>query len=231
MKNNVPRHVAVIPDGNRRWAKSRGLPPYEGHRKGFKAALEIGKEARRLGIKTLTFWAFSTENWKRSKIEVDFLMNFFFEMANEFYKEAVKHKVRIVHLGRKDRINKKLRARIEEIEYKTRHNSSYYLALALDYGGRDEILRAVDRMGKKTKQAFVLSEDEFSSYLDTRDLPDPNPDLIIRTSGEMRTSGCLIWQAAYAEFISVKKHFPDFTPRDFAKCIEEFKRRSRRFGV
>ena len=230
MRRSIPHHVAIIPDGNRRWATSKGLPPYEGHRKGFKVAIEIGKEARKQGVKVLTFWAFSTENWKRTQIEIDFLMKLFLQMAEEFYKEAVKHKIRIVHLGRKDRIDLKLRKRIEDIEGKTRKNTSHYLVLALDYGGRDDILRAISKIVNKTKRTENLTEDKFSKYLDTSVLPYPYPDLVIRTSGEMRTSGYLIWQAAYAELMFVKKHFPDFTPQDFAKCIKEFGIRSRRFG-
>lgn len=223
MIKNIPNHVAIIPDGNRRWAKERGLPTFEGHRKGFQALINIGKKARELGIKILTVWAFSTENWKRSSEEVSYLMNLYEMMLEKYLKEALKEKIRIIHLGRKDRINKTLKNKIINIEEKTKNFTRYYLCIGLDYGGRDEIVRAI-------KKSSNLSEDNFNQFLDTKDLPYPNPDLIIRTGGEQRLSGFLLWQSQYSELIFVDKYLPDYSIDDFENNIIEFSKRQRRFG-
>lgn len=224
----LPKHVAIIPDGNRRWAKEHGLPAFEGHRRGYDAALAISRKARQMGIKILTFWAFSTENWNRSKEEVGYLMNLFEKLIDDNLKEALKDKVRLIHIGRKDRVSDNLRKKIINAEEKTKHFTKYYMVIGMDYGGHDEVLRAF----RKIQQDKVtdLTDEKMYQYLDTKDLPHPNVDLIIRTSGEMRTSGYLIWQAAYAEYIFIKKHFPDFTPELFEECIKEFGERQRRFG-
>lgn len=223
MIKNIPNHVAIIPDGNRRWAKERGLPTFEGHRKGFQALINIGKKARELGIKILTVWAFSTENWKRSSEEVSYLMNLYEMMLEKYLKEALKEKIRIIHLGRKDRINKTLKNKIINIEEKTKNFTRYYLCIGLDYGGRDEIVRAI-------KKSSNLSEDNFNQFLDTKDLPYPNPDLIIRTGGEQRLSGFLLWQSQYSELIFVDKYLPDYSIDDFENNIIEFSKRQRKFG-
>lgn len=223
MTKNIPNHVAIIPDGNRRWAKERGLPTFEGHRKGFQTLVNIAKKSRELGIKILTVWAFSTENWKRSSGEIDYLMNLYDIMLEKYFKEALKEKIRVIHLGRKDRINKTLKNKIINIEEKTKNFTQHYLCIGLDYGGRDEIIRA-------TKKGSNLSEVNFSQFLDTKDLPYPNPDLIIRTGGEQRLSGFLLWQSQYSELMFIKKYLPDFGPEDFEKCISSFVRRQRRFG-
>lgn len=211
--------MAIIPDGNRRWAKKRGLPVIEGHRKGAEVALKLLKKIKELDIKVLTFWAFSTENWRRKKEEQRALLSLFEKVADKYFNDVFKNKIHFVHIGRKDRISKKLREKITELEEKTKQFKDHYFVMALDYGGHDEISRAVEKYGKN-----------FAQFLDTRGLPYPNPDLVIRTSSEMRTSGFMIWQAAYSEWIFYPKYFPDFTPDDFEKCIEEFKRRQRRFG-
>jgi len=223
MTKNIPNHVAIIPDGNRRWAKERGLPTFEGHRKGFQTLVNIAKKSRELGIKILTVWAFSTENWKRSSGEIDYLMNLYDIMLEKYFKEALKEKIRVIHLGRKDRINKTLKNKIINIEEKTKNFTQHYLCIGLDYGGRDEIIRA-------TKKGSNLSEVNFSQFLDTKDLPYPNPDLIIRTGGEQRLSGFLLWQSQYSELMFIKKYLPDFGPEDFEKCISSFVIRQRRFG-
>ncbi len=223
----IPYHVAIIPDGNRRWAKERGLPSFEGHRRGFDAAKKISRKARELGIKVLTLWAFSTENWNRSKDEVNYLMGLYEKFIDDNLKEAMKDEVRIIQIGRKDRIPENLRKKIINAEEKTSKFHKHYFVVALDYGGHDELLRAIQKMQKDTKN---ITEKDLYRNLDTKDLPYPNVDLIIRTSGEMRTSGYLIWQATYAEFIFIKKHFPDFTPEIFEECIREFSERQRRFG-
>jgi undecaprenyl diphosphate synthase len=219
---NIPTHVAIILDGNRRWAKEKNLPTFEGHRRGLNQTIEISKKAKQMGIKILTVWGFSTENWDRPKKEVDYLMNLFESWISENLKEAVKEETRIIHLGRKDRFSKKLRDRIIESEEKTKAFSKHYLCIALDYGGRDELLRAINKLPEN----FKLIE----KFLDTKDLPQSDVDLIIRTGGEQRMSGFMIWQGAYAEYVFVKKYLPDFTTEDFEDCIEEYGKRKRRFG-
>ena len=224
----IPCHVAIIPDGNRRWAKTRGLPTFEGHRRGFDAIVKVARKARKMGIKVLTLWGFSTENWQRSKAEVAYLMKLYERMIDKFLPEAKKDEARIVHLGRKDRLPKRLLKKIKEAEEVTKNNKKHILALALDYGGRDEILRAITRMTNDKKHLEKLTEGRFAQFLDTAGLPDP--DLIIRTSGEQRISGLFPWQAAYAEFYFEPSHCPGFTPAKFEKAIKEYSKRQRRFG-
>lgn len=227
---DVPLHVAIIPDGNRRWAKEKGLPAFEGHRKGAERLNELAETAKKLNIKVATFWAFSTENWNRSKEEVGMLMKLFERVFKTYIKKLIKNSIRFIHLGRKDRIPVTLRNLIKEAEEKTRKFQEHYFALALDYGGCDEIIRAVKKMGETHVPFKNLTKEHFGQFLDTKELPYPNPDLIIRTGGEMRTSGFLIWQSEYAEFISVPKYFPDFTGNDLKNCIKEYAKRQRRFG-
>lgn len=229
-ENKIPAHIAIIPDGNRRWAKEKGLPIFEGHRKGFKQSIDLCKKARDLGIKILTLWAFSTENWKRDQKEINYLMKLYEIVIEKFLKEALKNEIRLVHLGRKDRISKSLREKIENAEEKTNKFEKYYLAIALDYGGRNDIVRAIKKMTNDKFQMSNLSENTFNLFLDTKDLPYPNPDLIIRTGGDKRTSGFLLWQSEYAEYIFSDKYFPDFSPKDLENCVNEFMQRQRRFG-
>lgn len=224
--NNIPNHVAIIPDGNRRWARERGLPTFEGHRRGFGVMKNIAKKAREIGIKVLTIWAFSTENWNRSKEEINYLMDIYENWVDDHLKEALKDKVRIIHLGRKDRIRKSLSKKLADAEQKTKNFNKFYLCIALDYGGKDEILRAINKIINNKN----INEIEFEKFLDTYDLPYPNPNLIIRTSGEYRTSGFMIWQASYAELIILDKYLPEFTAKDFEDCIKTYSKRNRRFG-
>jgi len=237
MKTNIPDHVAFIPDGNRRWAKEKGLNTYVGHKKGFEGLIKIAKKARELGIKVFTVWAFSTENWKRSKEEINYLMKLYETMIDKYLADALKDEVRIIHLGRKDRINENLKNKIINIEEKTKNFNKYYLCVALDYGGRDEIIRAISKVKSQKsplRQGFEgqakINENNFNQLLDTKDLPFPYPDLIIRTSGETRTSGFLTWQSAYSEYIFEKKYLPDYSDDDFEKTINDFSKRQRRFG-
>lgn len=218
-KSFLPHHVAIIPDGNRRWARAHGLSTLLGHQRGFDALRKTARYARKVGIKVMTIWAFSTENWKRSRKEVRYLMDLFKAKIDEYLKEAMEEKIKIIHLGRKDRIDRQLREKIALAEKKTRKFSKYYLGIGLDYGGRDEITRAVKAGGK-----------DFENYLDTKNYPYPDPDLIIRTGGEQRLSGFLLWQCQYAELMFVKKYLPDFTTDEFQKCLDEFVQRNRRFG-
>lgn len=227
---DIPLHVAIIPDGNRRWARERGLPVFDGHRRGFDRALEIIKKAREINIKILTLWAFSTHNWKRSKEEVNNLMNLYGIMIDKNLKQALKEKTRIVHLGRKDRIDKDLREKMINAEEKTKNFNRHYLCIGLDFEGRDEIIRAIKRMLANRNLKQKIDEEGFNQFLDTKVLPYPDVDLVIRTSGEQRTSGFMIWQAAFSEYIFYNKFFPDFSPDDFEKCIKEYQKRQRRFG-
>lgn len=224
MKNLIaPKHVAIIPDGNRRWAKSKNLPTFEGHRRGFDALVNVARESRKLDIKVMTVWGFSTENWKRSPEEVSYLMDIYNEMIDRYLDEAMKDEIRIIHLGRKDRLNKNLVGKIADAENKTRDFDKHYLCIGLDYGGRDEIVRAV-------KKGQIEKEGDIDKLLDTSILPYPNPDLIIRTGGEKRLSGYLLWQSEYSELMFVDKYLPDFTPDDFNNCIMQYSERNRRYG-
>ena len=237
---SIPNHIAIIPDGNRRWARGHNLPTLAGHKKGFEVAVKIGRKIRSMGVNTLTMWAFSTENWNRTKEEVNYLMKMYEIFIEKNLKEALKEKIRIMHLGRKDRLPKKLLEKIGRSVEKTKDFSNYILNIALDYGGRDEIVRAIKKAtsdkrphfakASRDKQATSVTEENFNKFLDTAGQPYPNPDLIIRTSGEQRMSGLMIWQAAYAEYAFLDKHFPDLRDEDIELAILEYSRRQRRFG-
>ncbi|MDO8503540.1 MAG: polyprenyl diphosphate synthase [bacterium] len=227
----VPDHIAIILDGNRRWARARGLAPWEGHKAGFQTMKKTAQAARNWGVHTLTVWGFSTENWDRPSEEVAQIMKLVGRFLVEFEKEAKKDEVRLVHVGRKDRIDASLAKTIAEIERATRDYKKHVLNFAFDYGGRDEILRAVKRlMGDNIKPEDV-DEKLFASYLDTGDQPYPYVDLFIRPSGEQRTSGLLPWQAAYAEYYWELDHLPDFSPEKLKAAILDYSRRRRRFGA
>lgn len=238
---NIPNHIVIIPDGNRRWAKSKGLPSFEGHRKGFETANADIRKARELGIHTLTLWGFSTENWNRSKEEIDYLMKLFETNIENNLEEAKKSEARIYHLGRKDRLPKPLLEKIAKAEEETKNFEKHVLNIGLDYGGHDEILRAIKKAMEDGTTAESLSEvtgklkDKypyygFKKYLDTKDQPYPYPDLIIRTSGEQRLSGFMSWQMAYAELYFAEVHMPDFGPEELVKALEDYSSRNRRFG-
>lgn len=231
MDKIFPNHIAIIPDGNRRWARSKNLPAFEGHRRGFDVAVKISRYIRTLGIHTLTIWAFSTENWKRTKEEVGYLMRLYAAMVDKYLKEAISDNVKIVHLGRKDRIPSYLLKKIERAEKETQSNQKHVLNIALDYGGHDEIVRAITRMNNEEGiKNNELTEQKFEVFLDTKEQPYPNPDIIIRTSGEQRVSGFMPWQAAYSELFFIEKHFPDLTEKDIDLVLDEYSKRQRRFG-
>lgn len=221
-------HIAIIPDGNRRWARARNLPTLEGHRRGFSSLEKIARRIRELKIHTFTVWAFSTENWNRQKEEVDYLMKLYQNWLDSNLKSAMKDKVRISHLGRKDRIPVGLRNMIAEAEEKTHDFAEHTLGFAVDYGGRDEIERAYEKL--RMSKFELRDKDEFGTFLDTGSFLHPEPDLVIRTSGEHRTSGFMTWQSAYSEWIFHDKYLPDFAVSDLDICIEEYRRRQRRFG-
>ena len=228
IKSKFPEHVAIIPDGNRRWAKERGLAGAEGHKKAgsYENLKAIFEEARNLGVSYLTFWLFSTDNWKRDSKEIDSLFKLIIRFLKKFERDALKEKIRFRHLGRRDRLPKKLLNVIENLEEETKSFSKFNVQLCLDYGGRDEIMRAMNKVLKSGVKEIV--EDDFVNYLDSSDVPDP--ELIIRTSGERRMSGFMSFQSAYSEFYFIDLHFPDFGPEQLREAIQEFAIRRRRFG-
>jgi len=225
----VPDHIAMILDGNRRWARSRNLQPWEGHKAGYLALKEVARASRILGVHTFTVWAFSTENWDRPEAEINEIFILVRRALGELEKELVEEKVAFKHLGRKDRLPKDVVKKLDDLEKLTeKYKSRNVFNVALDYGGHDEILRAVNKIldaGLKT-----LDEKQFEKYLDTGDQPYPYVDLFIRTSGEQRTSGLLPWQMNYAEFYWELDHLPDFTPEKLREAILDYSRRRRRFG-
>ncbi|MDQ3098383.1 MAG: polyprenyl diphosphate synthase [bacterium] len=224
----IPNHIAIIPDGNRRWAKERGLPTLEGHKKGAEAFVELAKASRKKGIHTLTGWAFSTENWERDITEVRYLMDLFKALIIPNEKLAHEDNVRIRMLGRRDRLPADLLKEIQRVEYDTKDYTTYDLNICLDYGGQNEIIRAMNKLleeGKKT-----ITEKEFEQYLDTSGQTYPNPDLLIRTSGEQRTSGLMPYQMVYAELYFEPEPMPEFNEEKLDKALEAYANRDRRFG-
>lgn len=224
----LPKHIVLIPDGNRRWAREHGLPIQEGHRRGFEIALDVARACEEWGIKYFTIWAFSTENWHRAKFEVRYLMHLYKDFLLKHLKEFIEKGIKVIHLGRRDRLPDFLKKVLDEVVKKTEDNERFVLNIALDYGGRDEIVRAVKRIIKEGKDPNGLNEQEFKKYLDTNGAPEP--DLIIRTSGEKRLSGMMPFQAAYAEYYFEKSHLPDFNTQKLKKAILDYSNRQRRFG-
>lgn len=227
----IPYHLAIIMDGNRRWAKKRGLPPLEGHRQGLKTAERVGKWCKKKGVKVLTLWAFSTENWNRSKAEVNYLLKLLakaLDKKRRYIQELQKEGIRLQVIGQRERLPKRLQLFIKEAEELTKDNKEGILILAISYGGRAEILKAVREMIKEKIPVERVTEEVFEEHLWTGKIPPP--DLIIRTSGEQRLSGFLPWQAAYAELYFSEKLWPDFSKEDLDKAFEEYSHRQRRFG-
>ncbi len=231
-ENLVPSHVAIIMDGNGRWAKQRGLARTKGHEEGLKAAKRIVLAARREGIRFLSLYTFSTENWKRTAQEVGFLMSLIrIHLVNEldFYRE---HEIRIVHSGDRSGLPPEVLAEIDRAVEDTKHHRQLTVNLAINYGGRDEILRSMRRLLSTLASAEeairALDERTIALNLDHPEIPDP--DLIIRTGGEMRLSNYLLWQSAYSELYFSPKYWPDFTPEDLHAALTEYAHRERRFG-
>ena len=229
---NFPEHIAIIMDGNRRWAKKKNLPIKLGHREGAKTLEKIVRHAKKIGIKYLTVYAFSTENWKRSKDEVDALMELLQRYLDDFSKKADTENIKIVVFGDPEPFNESLRKSIDEAMERTKDNTGIIFNICLNYGGRDEIVKATKKIASKIKTGEIdiddITEDTISENLYTKNIPDP--DLMIRTSGEIRTSGFLIWQLAYTEFIFLEKYWPDFDEDDLENCIEIYQKRNRKFG-
>ena len=227
----VPNHIAIILDGNGRWAKKRGMPRSFGHVKGCENLEDICEVAKELGVKYLTVYAFSTENWKRSKEEVDGLMKLFRNYLKKCIKISQKNNMRVKVIGDITAFDSDIQESIEKLEDFSKDFTDLHFQIALNYGSRDEITRAVNRMledQKAGKLETPVSEDTISDYLDTAGLPDP--DLMIRTSGELRLSNYLLWQLAYTEFYFTDVPWPDFSKEELEKAIEQYNSRDRRYG-
>lgn len=224
----IPRHLGIIMDGNRRWAKEKGLPSLEGHRRGYEKLKEIGKLCFEKGIKILTVFAFSTENWNRSKEEVSYLMKLLKKAVKEGLTEFHKRDIQIRISGRINQLSKDLQRAIFKTTEKTKDNQKGIINIALNYGGRMEIIDAIKKIINKKIGVAKIDEKTIKENLYTEDLPDP--DLIIRTSGEQRLSGFLLWQSAYSELYFTKKYWPDFGEMDLEKALKEYSERERRFG-
>ncbi|HLE49324.1 MAG TPA: polyprenyl diphosphate synthase [Patescibacteria group bacterium] len=227
----IPDHIAVVLDGNGRWARSRNLPVTKGHEYGAKALKSVMDAARNWGVHTLTIWGWSTENWKRPPAEKRKIFSLIKHTLLNELKTAKREGIRFHHIGRRDRLPNDLLECIKKVENETSKNTKYILNVALDYGGRDEILRAVKKIVTDEIPVEKIDEELFSTYLDTADQPYPYPDLFIRTSGEQRTSGFLPWQSVYAEFYFEPDHLPDMTPEKLKTAILDYSRRRRRFGA
>ncbi|MDO8519050.1 MAG: isoprenyl transferase [Deltaproteobacteria bacterium] len=230
---NLPEHIAIIMDGNGRWAKARSLPRVEGHRMGVIRSEEIITAASRIGLSVLTLYAFSKENWQRPKDEVEALMKLLQNFLLEKREKMLKNGIRLQTIGDTDKLPAGVRKTLDDVRYHTSVGKGMILNLALSYGGRDEIIRAIRKVAEETLQKGGLpqgfGEESFGATLDTASLP--NPDLVIRTSGEHRVSNFLLWQAAYAEYFFEECNWPDFTEQRFLEVIEEYQQRERRFGM
>ena len=229
---NIPNHVAIILDGNGRWAKSKGMPRNYGHTMGAKNVEVICEEAHNLGIKYLTVYAFSTENWSRPDDEVAALMKLLRSYMKSCLKTADKNNMRVRVIGDKSKLDVDLQNAISELEEKSAANDGLNFTVALNYGSQDEMLRAMNRIVKDMESGEIekqeITKELFEKYLDTWDLPDP--DLLIRTSGEQRLSNYLLWQLAYSEFYFADVHWPDFSKEELLKAVEAYSSRNRRYG-
>jgi undecaprenyl diphosphate synthase len=231
-KANLPTHVAIIMDGNGRWAKQRGLPRVEGHRQGAESVKAVVKAAGELGIKFITLYAFSVENWNRPKDEVDTLMKYLLRFLKRELAEMSKNNIRLQAIGQLWRLPENIQEQLRKTTQATAKNNGITLTLALSYGGRTEIVDAVRQIAQEVKagklEAGEINEQVIAHHLYTHGTPDP--DLLIRTSGEMRVSNFLLWQISYAEFVITKTLWPDFGKREFYAALEEYSQRQRRYG-
>lgn len=232
---NIPAHIAIILDGNGRWAERRGIPRAMGHKQGCETLETIIGDCAKLGVQYLTVYGFSTENWKRSAEEVGALMKLFRFYMTKLLKVANEHNVRLRMIGERSRFDADIQEGIENLEEKTKDNTGMTFVFAVNYGSRDEIVRAIRKYtiealksGKTEEEIEALTEQDFSAYLDTAGMPDP--DLVIRTSGEFRISNYLLWQSAYTEYYITPVLWPDFNKAELLKAIDDFNGRERRFG-
>jgi undecaprenyl diphosphate synthase len=231
--NSKNLHVAIVMDGNGRWANERALARLKGHAKGAESVRNVIRASIDMNITHLTLFAFSTENWKRSENEVIGLMYLFKKFIKSEAKKLLVNGVKVRFIGDRSRLDKSLIKLMDELEFLTTENNKFHLTIALNYGGRDEIVRATKKISEKVKLGLIKINDinieMFSNNLDTFDLPDP--DLVIRTSGELRTSNFLPWQSAYSEYVFEKSNWPDFNKDIYEEILREFKNRERRFGA
>ena len=232
-KEDLPKHIAIIMDGNRRWAKSKNMPVSFGHKEGAKTLEKIVRYANKIGIKYITVYAFSTENWKRTTEEVTALMNLFQSYLDDYSKRADSENIKVKIIGNRQGLSEKMQKSIEKCMERTKDNTGITFNIALNYGGRDEITNAVKQIAEKIQNKEIniedITEQMISDNLYTAEQPDP--DLLIRTSGELRLSNFLPWQLAYTEFLFVDKNWPDFNEKDLDDAIEVYKSRNRKFGA
>ena len=231
--NNLPEHIAIIMDGNRRWAREKNLPIKLGHKEGAKTVEKIVKYANKIGIKYITVYAYSTENWKRSEEEISNLMALLKSYVEKFSKVANTENIKLNIIGDITALEEDLQKSINESMNRTKDNTGIIFNIAFNYGGRAEILNAIKNIANDVKNNIIdikdITEDLIGNYLYTKKMPDP--DLLIRTSGEIRTSGFLTWQSVYTEFVFLEKNWPDFTEQDLDECIEIYCNRNRKFGA
>ena len=231
MEENLPQHIAIIMDGNRRWAKREGLDTPSGHKEGAENLKRIARYANKIGIKYMTVYAFSTENWKRSQAEVGAIMKLLKFYLRDFFNNY-KDDIKINVIGRKDNLHEDLKEEIEKAVEKTKNNTGMILNIAFNYGGRDEIVHATKQIAEQVKDgnlnAEEIDEKTFANNLYTANQPDP--DLLIRTSGEERISNFLLWQIAYTEFVFSNKYWPEFSEADLDEAIKMYQQRTRKFG-
>ena len=232
-ENRIPQHVAIILDGNGRWAKSKGMPRNYGHVQGAKTVEKICEEAYRMGIQYLTVYAFSTENWDRPEDEVDALMGLLRNYMKTCLKTAAKNNMCVRVIGEKSRLDDDIRKRIGELEEATKDNTGLHFQIAINYGGRDEIVRAVRKLADRVKDGTLapeeITQERLGNALDTAGIPEP--DLLIRTCGEQRISNFLLWQLAYTEFYFTPVAWPDFSKEELEKAVDAYNKRDRRYGL
>ena len=232
-QENLPKHIAIIMDGNRRWARNKGLPVGLGHKEGAKTLEKIVRHAKNIGIKYITVYAFSTENWKRSQEEVSTLMNLMLNYLESYSKRADSENIKVNILGNRQGLSEKMVDLIDKCMERTKNNTGITFNIALNYGGRDEIVKAVKSIAERVKENEInvedITEQTISDNLYTKEQPDP--DLLIRTSGEIRLSNFLPWQLVYTEFVFVEKNWPDFDEKDLEEAIEIYQKRNRKFGA
>ncbi len=232
-QENLPQHIAIIMDGNRRWAKKRGLPVGLGHKEGAKTLEKIVRYANKRGIKYITVYAFSTENWKRAEEEVKTLMSLFQSYLDDYSKRADSENIKVKIIGSRDGLSEKMKDSISKCMERTKDNTGITFNIALNYGGRDEILKAVKNISEQVKENKLsvedITEETISNNLYTQGQPDP--DLLIRTSGEIRLSNFLPWQLVYSEFLFIEKYWPDFSEEDLENAIKIYQQRNRKFGA
>ncbi len=232
-KENLPKHIAIIMDGNRRWAKAKGKPSGFGHKEGAKVLEKIVRYANKIGIEHITVYAFSTENWKRAEEEVSTLMALFQSYLDDYSKRADSENIKVKIIGNRKGLSDKMVSSIEKCMERTKNNTGIVFNIALNYGGREELLNVTYKIAEDVKngklQPEEITEKDIEKYLYTAGQPDP--DLLIRTSGEKRLSNFLPWQLSYSEFLFIDKNWPDFTEEDLNQAIEEYQKRTRKFGA